>query len=59
MDSKKQLDVSRINSLGWFSKITLLDGLENTIEHLKKNNFKSFNKYFVKRFSNNLILSLS
>ena len=33
---KKQLDVSRINSLGWHSKISLVEGLSETIKLYKK-----------------------
>lgn len=32
---KKQLDVKKINSLGWFSSITLSQGLRETIEHYR------------------------
>ena len=34
---KKQLDTSRINSLGWYPKITLKKGLEETISSFLKN----------------------
>ena len=33
---KKQLDVSRINTLGWHSKITLVEGLRQTIKLYKE-----------------------
>ena len=33
---KKQLDVSRINKLGWHSKITLEDGLETHHKRVSK-----------------------
>ena len=35
---KKQLDVTRLKSLGWSSKITLEEGLEKTIKLFKKEN---------------------
>ena len=34
---KKQLNVDRINKLGWSSKISLKQGLEKTIKHFKEN----------------------
>ena len=34
---KKQLDVSRINNLGWYARIPLKKGLEETINLFKKN----------------------
>ena len=37
---KKQLDVSRINNLGWYSKIDLESGLRDTVKML---NFSEFN----------------
>ena len=37
---KKQLDVTRINNLGWHSKIDLESGLRDTIKIL---NFSEFN----------------
>ena len=41
---KKQLDVSRINSLGWNSKIPIKEGLQNTINLYKKANFDEIRK---------------
>ena len=41
---KKQLDVSRINSLGWNSKIPIEEGLQNTINLYKKANFDEIRK---------------
>ena len=38
---KKVLDVSRINSLGWYSKIDLDSGLSKTIENLDITSFNS------------------
>ena len=35
---KKQLDITRLKSLGWSSKITLEEGLEKTIKLFKKEN---------------------
>ena len=34
--AKKQLDTTRINSLGWYPQITLEKGLEQTIDLYKK-----------------------
>ncbi len=36
---KKQLDITRINKLGWSPKIMLKDGLRKTIESYKKDKF--------------------
>ena len=33
MGLQKQLNVERINSLGWYSKISLESGLEDTIKY--------------------------
>ena len=41
---KKQLDVSRFNSLGWNSKIPIKEGLQNTINLYKKANFDEIRK---------------
>ena len=41
---KKQLDVSRINTLGWNSKIPIKEGLQNTINLYKKANFDEIRK---------------
>ena len=37
---KKQLDVRRINSIGWQSKINIEEGLRDTIKIYKEKNFK-------------------
>ena len=37
---KKQLDVRRINSIGWHSKINIEEGLRDTIKNYKEKNFK-------------------
>tara|TARA_Y100000991_G_scaffold215488_1_gene206104 strand:+ start:1326 stop:2318 length:993 start_codon:yes stop_codon:yes gene_type:complete len=37
---KKQLDVRRINSIGWHSKINIEEGLRDTIKIYKEKNFK-------------------
>ena len=41
---KKQLDVSRIKTLGWNSKIPIKEGLQNTINLYKKANFDEIRK---------------
>ena len=38
---KKQLDVSRINQLGWKAKIGLREGLKETIKDFQRNNFRT------------------
>ena len=39
---KKQLDVSRINAMGWHSQISLEKGLEKTIDIFKKENYSEY-----------------
>ena len=45
---KKLLDVSRINKLGWYSKISLREGIKMTINSFKselQNNLIKSNRY--------------
>ena len=37
---RKLLDVSKINNLGWKSKIDLISGIESVYELVKNNNWK-------------------
>ena len=37
---RKQLDVSRINELGWKARIPLNEGLKTTIKEFKQNTFQ-------------------
>ena len=38
---KKQLDISRLSEIGWRSRITLAEGLEETVMNFKKKNEKT------------------
>ena len=40
MELLELLDVSKINNLGWKSKIDLISGIESVYELVKNNNWK-------------------